>query len=353
MNRPMAAPRSSSLLRLAVIATAVTLLVTAVSAGSQGTADSPARQRFLSDWNTRADFYRSGDSKFGNFQITPAYELEMGRSVTISVTPSTDAEAQQFVAQVVDRVIKGSPADGVAASVQLVSSDNANALTVPGRMFISDRMLQYVNSEAELAAVAAHELGHLYGHHASRRLIKAARGKALVGFLGGALAGAGVRPNAQALAALAGNIGLDLYLKAFDRAEEFEADRFATHLLFNAGYDPSALPMVLQRLQAEHQQRPIPLLSTHPPMRDRLDDLRKYLASFPPVTTTVNAAAFDRAIKKVAAPGVPAAPPTAPAAVAPPPALSLPPVAPPLPSALPPVNRSPSRPSPSFESFIR
>jgi predicted Zn-dependent protease len=321
MNRPMAAPICSTLLRFAATATAVTLLVTATSA---------AGQRFLADWNTQANFFRSGDSKFGNFQITPAYELEMGRNVTIPVTPSADAEAQQFVAQLVERVIKASPAEGIAASVQLVSSENATALTVPGRMFISDRLLQYVGSEPELATLAAHELGHLYGHHASRRLLKAARGKALVGFLGGAFAGAGIRPDAQALAGLAGNLGLDLYLKAFDRSEEFEADRFATHLLFNAGYDPSTLATVLQRLQAEHKQRPIALLTTHPPTRDRLEGLGKYLVSFPPVTVSVNAAAFDRAIKKQAAPPAPAPPP---------PASALPPVQVPAASSLPPVKK--------------
>jgi predicted Zn-dependent protease len=341
MNRRMAAPSSSSLIRLAVLATAVTSLVTAVSAGDQVSAD---RQRFLSGWNTQADFYRSGASRFGNFQITPDYELEIGRSANITVTPSTDMEAQLFIAQVADRVRQASPAEGVNAFVQLVSSDNANALTVPGRMFISDRMLRYVDSESGLAALLAHELGHLYSHHASRRLIKAARGKALVGFLGGALAGAGIRPEAQALTALAGNIGVDLYLKAFDRSEEFEADRFATHLLFNAGYDPLALSMLLQRLQSEHQQRPIPLLNTHPATRDRLEDLRKYLVSFPPVTTTVNAAAFDRAIKKQPAPAAanpsPAPAPAAPAVpAAPPPASALPPVKAPPASSLPPVKK--------------
>jgi predicted Zn-dependent protease len=340
MNRSLAAPRSSLLLRVAVIASVVTSLVTALSAGGQRPGASTDRQRFLAEWNTQSDFFRSGDSKFGNFQITPAYELEMGRNALILVTPSPDTEAQQFVALMVDRVVRASPADGIAPSVVLVASENATALTVPGRMFISERLLQHVETEAELAALTAHELGHLYGHHASRRLIKAARARTLVGVLGGALASAGVRPNGQALATLAGNIGLDLYLKAFDRSEEYEADRLAAHLLFNAGYDPSALTAVLQRLEAGHKQRPIALLDTHPSTRGRVEDLRKYVVSFPPVTTPVNAAAFDRAIRKLASPAAapPVSPASSPASPVPPPS-SLPLVTAPPASSLPPVRK--------------
>ncbi len=309
------------------------------------------RLRFLAGWNEHADFFQSKDSKFGNFQITPDYELGLGRNTQINLPPSADSEAQQFVQQLATRVITASPALIGEVRVQLYDDSGVNAVTVPGRMFVSSGLVVDVRNEAELAAVVSHELGHLYAHHASRRLIKAARGQALVAFIGGALAAKRVSANAQGFANLATNIGLDLYLKAYYRSEELEADRYATHLMYNAGFDPAALSTALARLSGG--RKTIGLFSTHPPMHERLKDLARYTESFPDRSAQADSPAFLQAIKKVPQPAANPAPvpapettsptpaATTPAVVTPPPASSLPPVVAPPASSLPPVKRPP------------
>lgn len=270
------------------------LLVTIAALGLMAVGLAQDR-RFLTDWNRHGDFFISNDSRFGNFQITPEYELSLGAAAQISLLPANDPEAQQFVQQLAARVAAASPAAVSPVSVALYQDGQVNAVTVPGRMFLSSGLLSEVKSEGELAAVVSHELGHLYSHHASRRLIKAARGKAMLSFLTASLAAGKVSPSAQGLATLAGNIGLDLYLKAYDRGEEFEADRYAAHLLYNTGFSPTALGSVLARMS---QQPGLTLFSTHPPLRDRLKDISSYISDFPERPAPPDSPAFTRAIKK-------------------------------------------------------
>lgn len=324
MKRLLSAPRVSPSLRHRVRPGLAILVLTAGAVLS-----AQDRQGFLEAWNRQADFFQSNEARFGNFRITPEYEQTIGAAATVTCAPAPDAEAQRFVQAMASRIAQASPAAVGAVTVALCQDERVQAVTVPGRMFMSSGVLAAVASESELAAVVSHELGHLYAHHASRRLIKAARGQAMVNFLTASLAARKVSPNAQGLATLAGSIGLDLYLKAYDRGEELEADRYAAHLLFNAGFSPSALTSVLGRMS---QQSGITLFSTHPPLGDRLRDVGKYVADFPARPSPRDSTAFTRAVKKQT-PVI--------RADTPPPASALPPVVAPPASALPPVKRPP------------
>jgi predicted Zn-dependent protease len=312
------------------------------------------QQRFLTEWYDRADFYQSRDANLGRLKITPEVELELGRVANVAVTPSTDAEAQRFLQDLTTRLMQGGPPIPYPVTVMLYESAEVNALTVPGRMFVSTGLLKFVTSEAELAAVLSHELSHLYGHHAARRVIKQARNQALVGFLGGALVGAGLSPNATVASLTAAQAGLDLFQKAFNRGEESEADRYATHVMFNAGFPPQSLASVLTRMYRMNSNLPIKLLSTHPPLDERMEDLDKYARGFPQRVAAGDSLSFLGAIKKQA-PAVTTTTPTQNTTAAPPasvPAAPAPPVVPPPASSLPDAKRpDPKRPPGGPDSF--
>jgi Zn-dependent protease with chaperone function len=310
-----------------------------------------SQERFVADWYRHADFYGSKDSKRGNVTITPESELELGRTTAIAVTASSDAEAQAYLQSVANRLMLNGPRGNYPLSVQLYESTDANAVTVPGRMFISAPLLRLIDSEPELMAAVAHELSHLYAHHAARRLIRDQRDQGLMSALSagfGPLA-AGAKAAVSGLAALGAKVGIDLFQKAFNRGEESEADRYATHLLFNAGVPPEALGTLLTKLYQQNARQPIKLLSTHPPLGERLEDLNEYIAAFPGLDARADSTEFKRAIKKQGAPLSPTTtasspvgvPPSSPPAAGPPPASSLPPVVAPPASSLPPVKRPP------------
>lgn len=132
------------------------------------------------------------------------------------------------VAQVGQRVADAMTGGSMRVSVDLLDSERANAVALgDGRILVTRGLLALVRSEAELAAVLAHEIGHVMARHAQRRAVRAAD-----------LAAAGVPAGQDA---------------AFDQGQELEADRIGIDAMARAGYDPWAAPAFLARLDASHR----------------------------------------------------------------------------------------------------
>ncbi|MBM4385481.1 MAG: M48 family metallopeptidase [Deltaproteobacteria bacterium] len=134
----------------------------------------------------------------------------------------------------------------------------ANAFALPhGAIVVTDELVALAESDDELAAVLAHELGHVHHRHGVRALLQA---------LGiGALA-AGALGDFSGLAAAAPAL-LQL---SYSREFEHEADGFAQRILAEAQLDPRALSRMLARLEAASGTGAIPAyLSTHPPAEER------------------------------------------------------------------------------------
>lgn len=123
-----------------------------------------------------------------------------------------------------------------------------NAFATPGGyIFVTQGLVQRMRSEAELAGVLAHEIGHVLKKHHLRAVQKNA-GFALVGDV---LTATGKGGNSEARNALV-NIGKKLYASGLDKEDEFEADRLGVVIAARAGYDAYGLPSVLQMLQRQN-----------------------------------------------------------------------------------------------------
>jgi len=121
-----------------------------------------------------------------------------------------------------------------------------NAFATPGGyIFVTKGLVQRMKSEAELAGVLAHEIGHVLKKHHLRAVQKNA-GFALIGDV---LEATG-KGNTEARSALV-NIGKKLYASGLDKDDEFEADRLGVVIAARAGYDAYGLPSVLQMLQRQ------------------------------------------------------------------------------------------------------
>lgn len=193
-------------------------------------------------------------------------------------TPITPAEAQQgaqyhpqFVAEFGGEV-EGIQADyveqvGVNTAVQsglgnarndfnvtLLNSAVPNAFAVPGGyVYITRQLVGLLENEAELAAVLAHEIGHVAARHSARRQTTAQRNQ-LLGVLGQVLSG--VVLGDSALGQLGREISStvpQLATLSYSREQELEADRLAVQYLKASGYDPRALASSLAKLAAHNQ----------------------------------------------------------------------------------------------------
>ncbi|WP_158598018.1 M48 family metallopeptidase [Noviherbaspirillum saxi] len=150
-----------------------------------------------------------------------------------------------------------------------------NAFATPGGyIFVTRGLLARMRSEAELAGVLAHEIGHVLKKHHLRAVQKNA-GMAL---LGDFVIAANKGGNTEARNALM-NVGRKLYASGLDKEDEFEADRLGVVIAARAGYDAFGLPSVLQTLQAQNpgDGEFSLLFKTHPAPSARIDMLDRLM----------------------------------------------------------------------------
>lgn len=177
--------------------------------------------------------------------MTEAQEIRLGAQTDQEVKkqyPLYDLNGlQAYVEGIGQKLAKHSHRPGLEYRFTVLDSGEVNAFALPGgRIYITRGIIAYLNSEAELAAVLGHELGHVTARHSVRQYSAAKGADILLSILSAtspALRGAG----AQNLAGLFGNA----LLAGYGREHELEADRLGAEYLARAGYDPQAMIRVI------------------------------------------------------------------------------------------------------------
>lgn len=122
----------------------------------------------------------------------------------------------------------------------LVNSDVVNAFAVPGcYIYVTRGLMAVVTSEAELASVLGHEVGHIVARHSARQQERSLW--SMLGVLAVSLAGS------ERLTRIAGQ-AVSLFGLRYSREEEYEADDLGIQYLKTAGYDPFAAADMLDAL---------------------------------------------------------------------------------------------------------
>lgn len=166
----------------------------------------------------------------------------------------------------------------------VLNSPVINAFALPGgKVFISRGLADKLESEAELAGVLGHEIGHVTARHSNQQMsaqlgINFAIGAAAVA-VGVSDPDSDVRKYGQlGLPAVA--VGSNLFLLSFGRSEELEADMLGMRYMARAGYNPRGQLEVMQILAdaSRGTDRPPEWLSTHPLPESRIDRIQDLLA---------------------------------------------------------------------------
>ena len=156
----------------------------------------------------------------------------------------------------------------------VLDTDIINAFAAPGGyIFITKGTLDHIHDESELAAIIAHEIGHVELRHYVKKVgLRSQKGNAEEGL--GAILSGGDRAAMQAF-----NEALDatmeiLFTKGLQsKKDEYEADQTSVFLLANSGYDPSALKRYFSRILKIHSADTKILAETHPPLTDRMTEI--------------------------------------------------------------------------------
>lgn len=165
----------------------------------------------------------------------------------------------------------------------VLNSDIYNAFALPGGyIYITRGLLALMGSEAELASVLGHEIGHVTARHTAERIARtnAANIGATILSIGVAiLTGSGEAGNlaGQASGAIAGTV-----LASYSREQEFEADKLGVRYMAMLGYDPDEAADMLAKLgegtrlemriagRSPDEADQFSILQTHPRTADRV-----------------------------------------------------------------------------------
>lgn len=156
-----------------------------------------------------------------------------------------------------------------------------NAFSAPGGYIgINSGLIVITRSEDELAAVMAHEIGHITQNHLQRAYESAKKDTPLMALVAlGAIAAGGAAGGQAAAAALLGGQGVLMQKEInFTRKDEAEADRTGIETLAKSGYDPNAMAGFFQRMEDEMSTDSaidVPsLLLDHPVTAQRISDAK-------------------------------------------------------------------------------
>ena len=237
---------------------------------------------------TKLDLPDMGDSS--GALITPAEEKEFGeaffRSLHSQVSINQDAEIQQYIQTIGEKLAVNSDTPGNPFHFFVVMEKDINAFAGPGGYIgVNSGLILTTEAESELASVMAHEIAHVTQRHlyrayeASSRLSIPTAAATLAAILLGTQSPA--LGQAAIVAIQAGNVQFQI---DFTRENEAEADRVGMQTLASSQFDPRSMPTFFERLQqsSRYYGQNIPeFLRTHPVTASRISDTRGRAETYP------------------------------------------------------------------------
>ncbi|MEM1365448.1 MAG: M48 family metalloprotease, partial [Pseudomonadota bacterium] len=191
-----------------------------------------------------------------------------------------NSEVERLVALIVSRLVEQSGETDRAYQITVLDSPSVNAFALPGGfIYVTRGLVALANDSSELAAVIAHEMGHVAASHGVKRNERArtasVRGKVVRDLLSGG------DPTRDTLDKLS--------LARFSRNQELEADLLGVQLAGRAGFDPYAQARYLRSMQLFSRWKTggtdgapdgLDFLSTHPSAPKRAELARAAAAKF-------------------------------------------------------------------------
>lgn len=285
--------------------------------------------------------YREGDNSGQATDMSVGDEIRMTAEVLPKMKQEypviPNQELQRYISNLGTQIaikngLQGKPYN---YNFSVVDVGYVNAFALPaGTVFITAPLIAMADTEAELAGVVGHEIGHIQARHTAERMHvqKKSQGKSLLFSLGagllGAAAGYGLgqvvcrrsnRAEEKAcmqrtlqLGSMAGFSG-GLLIKQFgfmanSREDEMEADRISFNTAFKAGYHKDYVGkfydklLVMNQQSKSQQQQSIvnvalaDVMSTHPPSINRVNQMKQMARSVQnPTGTRISTRSFERA----------------------------------------------------------
>ncbi len=163
----------------------------------------------------------------------------------------------------------------------LLNTDVVNAFALPGgKVFFTRGLAEKLTTEAQMAGVLGHEIGHVTAQHGAQRIASSTLLTAGVA-IGAVVVSTSDNQRVRQIGGYgipAVSVGGSLVMLKFGRNEELEADRLGVRYMSNVGYNPRGQLEVMQVLQNLSKGNSTPaILSTHPDPGARVEQIQHLL----------------------------------------------------------------------------
>lgn len=219
--------------------------------------------------------------------ISVPQEIELGKNAAQQAAQTyglvNDPELQAYVSQLGKQLAANSERPELPWSFAVVDDPTPNAFALPGGfIFVTRGLLAIMNSEAELATVVGHEIGHVTARHSVNQMSKAQIAQLGLGV------GMILSPELAQLGDLAGQ-GLQLLFLKYGRDDERQADELGFKYALGQNYDVGEMANTFRALQRSSElagaSRLPNWMASHPAEPERIATVERRVAALPaPVT---------------------------------------------------------------------
>ncbi|MFC1533403.1 M48 family metalloprotease [Thermodesulfobacteriota bacterium] len=193
--------------------------------------------------------------------------------------PVSDPILHKYINLVGTAVAQNSLRPGIPYRFVVVESPLQNAFSCPGGIiFISSGLLKTIKTEAQLACVLAHEVGHVGHKHALQSIQRARFFQGIGKITSTTMKG----EKGQQFESMIGDLQTVLFDRGLDQNMEYEADLTAMETAYRTGYDPNGMIKVLfelKRIEAKSKKGGS-WFSTHPPLSERIERCKYQLDQY-------------------------------------------------------------------------
>jgi len=206
--------------------------------------------------------------------VSESQEIAMGREQLAASKADPgfvgNEPLQRYVSDLGLGMARTSERPNLPWEFHVIDDPAVNAFAAPGGfIFVTRGLLGYLNSEAQLAEVLGHEIGHVTAKHTVAMISQQQLAQGGLGLF------SVVTPDlARGIAGQAATVLASLYFLKYSRGDEHMADELGHRYSLHAGYDPREMPKTfrtLQQLDQSSSSSKLPgFLATHPDPGDRV-----------------------------------------------------------------------------------
>ena len=234
-------------------------------------------------------FYFTGCSQLTSINMySTSEEINLGNRYAFQIEKQLQLIYDPFINDYINnlgqRLVRVSKRNNIKYTFKVVNDPAINAFAIPGgHCYVNLGLIDFAETESELASVIGHEIGHVVAAHSVKRMSKSrVINQAL--FIGEVLGmifiGQRTTENALAVADLA-STGV---LLKYSRNDELEADRLGIQQMYDAGIDPKGSQQFFKKIASKDARRNSGInqfLSTHPATEDRIDQAANLVKKLP------------------------------------------------------------------------